>query len=430
MARILFLSDFEQGHLFPTFGLASSLESRGHEVTYAGIADIEPYVARQGFGFRRIFEETYPEGSSTRLRHEAQQRAASGGADDAPARVFTDHLEPLIEGSVDALMEELRPDLVVSSLFLSLETLIFLYRYGAPMAVFTQCLREAEMTPAQLVVEEILDLDHISFRILELAMSTGCQVRSLDQLTRPLAEIPELLACPHELDLPGVERLGRVHYVEPCIRRAGSGEGVFDWHEIPDGKQLVVVSLGSQTEIYQETARGLYTKLFDLARATRDEPWHFVVSLGPEFEAAQFGDLPENVTVSRWLPQLELLPRAALMITHGGLGTVKECIYHGVPMVVTPMSRDQPENAERVAHHRLGVALDPATASVDALAAAVRRAATAPEIQQATEAMSRVFRAYQEGQPGARVLEELLSGETPRVAPRAAAPGLPQGFAG
>ncbi|MCB1054630.1 MAG: hypothetical protein KDD11_03860 [Acidobacteria bacterium] len=408
MGRILFLSDFEQGHLFPTFGLASSLEARGHEVTYAGIADIEPFVTRQGFAFRRIFEETYPEGATSRLRREAQAEAVTG--EESPARVFSDHLEPLIEGSVDGLMAEVEPDLVVSSLFLALETLIFLYRYPVPMAVFTPCLREAEMTPALLAVEEIFNLDHISFQILELAMSGGHEVRSLEQLAQPLAAVPEILACPREFDLPDVVRSGEVHYVEPCIRRAGSSEGAVVLDGMPAGKELVLVSLGSQTEVYRDLARHLYAKLFDLARATRDEPWHFAVSLGPDFELAEFGEMPENVTVSRWLPQLDLLPKAALMITHGGLGTVKECIFHGVPMVVTPMSRDQPENAERVAHHLLGVALDPATAGVDDLVAAVRRAASSPEIRAAVEAMSVVFRAAEAEQRGAKVIEGLLRG--------------------
>ncbi|MDY7096207.1 MAG: hypothetical protein SX243_24800, partial [Acidobacteriota bacterium] len=176
MAHFLFLSDFEQGHLFPTFGLAHSLIRRGHRVSYIGIPDMEPYVERQGLELYPIYSDLYPAGASAQLRAEAQSGEAPSGV--VQGRVFSQHLEPLIQGDLDELMADLAPDLVISSLFLPLETLIFHYRYQLPMAVFTQCLRAPDSAPGQLAVEEIFDLDHLSFQILELAMNQGHEVRS------------------------------------------------------------------------------------------------------------------------------------------------------------------------------------------------------------------------------------------------------------
>jgi UDP:flavonoid glycosyltransferase YjiC (YdhE family) len=42
------------------------------------------------------------------------------------------------------------------------------------------------------------------------------------------------------------------------------------------------------------------------------------------------------------------------MVTHGGLGSIKECVMHAVPMLVFPLDVDQPGNAARVVHHGLG----------------------------------------------------------------------------
>jgi len=53
-------------------------------------------------------------------------------------------------------------------------------------------------------------------------------------------------------------------------------------------------------------------------------------------------------------PQLAMLSRASVMITNGGLGTIKECIWSCVPMIVLPCSFDQPGNAARVVYHRIG----------------------------------------------------------------------------
>jgi zeaxanthin glucosyltransferase len=62
---------------------------------------------------------------------------------------------------------------------------------------------------------------------------------------------------------------------------------------------------------------------------------------------------PNVIAVSR-APQLELLKRATLCITHAGLNTALEALAHGVPMVAIPLGFDQPGIAARIAHHGVG----------------------------------------------------------------------------
>lgn len=83
-----------------------------------------------------------------------------------------------------------------------------------------------------------------------------------------------------------------------------------------------------------------------------------------------------------WLPQNDLLGdgRVRLFVTHGGLSSLVEAVYHSKPVVVIPVSLDQPSNAAVVESKGLGVRLelvDPALA--DSLAAAVRRVLGDPE---------------------------------------------------
>jgi UDP:flavonoid glycosyltransferase YjiC (YdhE family) len=52
---------------------------------------------------------------------------------------------------------------------------------------------------------------------------------------------------------------------------------------------------------------------------------------------------------------LQILERADVVITHGGLNTIREALVFGVPMVVFPSFGEQPMNAGRVVHHGLGV---------------------------------------------------------------------------
>jgi MGT family glycosyltransferase len=76
--------------------------------------------------------------------------------------------------------------------------------------------------------------------------------------------------------------------------------------------------------------------------------------------------------VVRFAPQLELVKRASLVITHAGLNTVLESLAEGVPLVCIPLGNDQPGVASRVATHRAGVVVPPRKASTERLRSAVR----------------------------------------------------------
>ena len=67
------------------------------------------------------------------------------------------------------------------------------------------------------------------------------------------------------------------------------------------------------------------------------------------------GPVPEHVLVRASVPQLDLLPLCAAVVTHGGVNTVNECLVHGVPMVVAPIRDDQPVIAGRVAAVGAGI---------------------------------------------------------------------------
>src|SRR5262249_47027818 len=73
---------------------------------------------------------------------------------------------------------------------------------------------------------------------------------------------------------------------------------------------------------------------------------------------------PNNAIVVKQAPQLELLKRATVCITHAGLNTVLESLAQGVPQVAIPITYDQPGVAARIANKKTGVAtsLDKLTA--------------------------------------------------------------------
>ena len=79
-----------------------------------------------------------------------------------------------------------------------------------------------------------------------------------------------------------------------------------------------------------------------------------MLSIGPSLDPERISSLPANSIVVKNAPQMELLKRSALCITHAGLNTALESLTQGVPMVAIPVSIDQPGVAARIAYTKTG----------------------------------------------------------------------------
>lgn len=128
-----------------------------------------------------------------------------------------------------------------------------------------------------------------------------------------------------------------------------------------------------------------------------------VVSTGHE-EPADLGPLPANVLARRSVPQLQVLDRAALFVTHGGMNSVNEAMRAGVPTLVVPQGADQPLVAQRVVELGAGLALRTEDATAQTVHALARRLLEDPRFRAAATAQ----RAAQQQAGGAqRAADEL-----------------------
>ena len=119
------------------------------------------------------------------------------------------------------------------------------------------------------------------------------------------------------------------------------------WLDHLAGRPTVLVSLGT---VFYRTP-GLHETIL---AALRDEPVNLLIALGFDQDPARLGPLPPHVRVQPTLPQVALLPRCALLVSHGGFNSVKEALAEGVPLVILPIAGDQPYCAKRC--HALGSA--------------------------------------------------------------------------
>ena len=217
----------------------------------------------------------------------------------------------------------------------------------------------------------------------------------------PIARLPELILAPALLDLPR-PAAPRRRYGGPCVdldRREPAFP--FDW--LSGDRPLVYCSFGSQAHRYP-----LPELLGLLVRAARERPeLRFVIATGGVDVPAEL--VPDNALCVRHAPQIALLRRAALMLSHGGLNGIKEALTCGVPVVVLPFAWDQPGNAARIAFHGLGAAARWADMTATRLAGIVRAVLDDATIARRARALGERLRDEHVRPTTAAALAELLA---------------------
>lgn len=414
MANLVFVLENEEGHLLPTFKLAKRLAARGHRVHYMGLADAADLVRSQGFELTPILGNVFPRGTMHGSSKAGAQGTAAAVQNLQVSEIYDRYLGSLAaDPGLDAVIRGLAPDLLLVNSVYAMNALVLHLRFDVPAVLLTSWLRSFPKADLCTRIEEMLmQLQSSSPQIFALFKRSAPQARRLRDITGRVLEMRELILCPAELDLPQAARTEpEVYHIEPSVDLERRESGDFPWERLDADRRLLYCSMGSQGHVVGREKVTRFLRAVAEAAAGLDG-WQLVLSTGGMVEPGDLPGLPglpENAIATRWVPQLGLLARASLMITHAGLGTVKECIFHGVPMLAFPMANDQPENAPRIVHHRLGLAGDMATVTAAEIRQLVERAGGEPEFRANAERMGRRFREIEESGVGVRRIEEVLA---------------------
>lgn len=114
-------------------------------------------------------------------------------------------------------------------------------------------------------------------------------------------------------------------------------------------KPLIYVSLG--TIINDNDS--FYKNILDIAG--KIDAW-FIISTGSEVNSFDSAAIPGNCHLFSYVPQLRVLEKANLFITHGGLNSIQESLYYGVPMIIFPGQIEQILNARQTQKQGVGIA--------------------------------------------------------------------------
>ncbi|MED2040105.1 glycosyltransferase [Bacillus wiedmannii] len=131
-------------------------------------------------------------------------------------------------------------------------------------------------------------------------------------------------------------------------------------------KKVVFISMGT---VFNEQPE-LYEKCFE---AFKGIDATVILVVGKKININQFKDIPYNFKVYNYVPQLEILKHTDVFVTHGGMNSSSEALYYGVPLVVVPVTGDQPLVAKRVAELGAGIRLNRKELTPELLREAVKK---------------------------------------------------------
>jgi zeaxanthin glucosyltransferase len=425
MSTIAFWMLWEEGHLFPTFQLASALRARGHRVVYAGIPDHESLLVENGFEHVPILEELYPRGALARARRLSLTEQTALVCEE----IALLHGQ-FVDGVIDELLRRLSPDLLLCDILLNGVAMAALHakipfvrlctslpQTPAPGVPPLTSRLPFDDSPAGIAAAERVwaardgrygpDIDNALARLNQATRRRyGVPAELFDAravFADHMVGFPQLVLCSPALDFPRPPEAWLHHGESLWLERR---EPAFAWEALDPDRPLVYCSMGSQPHSFAGPRRFLAELLVAAARAPA---WQFVIVTGGGLSAADFAAIPDNAVLVPFAPQLGLLRRSRLAITHGGLGTLKECMVLGVPVLVFPAVADQPGNAARIEYHGLGRTGDMGTATADQILAMARAVLEDAEIPRRIAAVQRSFVALEEAQPGLALAEQILA---------------------
>jgi MGT family glycosyltransferase len=149
-------------------------------------------------------------------------------------------------------------------------------------------------------------------------------------------------------------------------------------------------------------------------------PVHALVTTGPAVDPAVIR-APQNVSVRRWARHADVLPHCSAVVTHGGHGTVIKALAAGVPLVIAPLGRDQPDNAARVIHAGAGLRVRK-TADIATLRRAIARVLDDRHYQDAARRMAEILAAERDDDLVIDELERAAAGSSVSGSASAGAP--------
>jgi len=344
MGKALFFSIPATGHINPSLNLVRELLERGEEVTFVDTEETRALIEASGAKFVPYPSVAEVEGAFERIKHGHISDHALA-LHEILLAVFPFCLE---------LTDQLRPDYVLHDSMAA---------WGRHVAQ-AKGLKSIGSVTTFVLTSEV----HAPIGLGSMVEAVVKTVPTLPEYMKVKEEIRRCfgldaggpygsMTCMSEQNIvytvrelqPNSKELGEnYHFIGASLgKRFDTGD--FPFGEL-SGKPLIYISLG--TINHDNVA--FYQQCFE---ALGNLPVQVVLAAGRKTDLGALGPVPENFLVRAAVPQLQILERCDLFITHAGMNSVHESLWYGVPMVAIPQQMEQAIVACQVEKTGAGVAL-------------------------------------------------------------------------
>lgn len=434
------------GHYQPMVPLARALQCAGHTVAFATARSFQSLVTRDGFEHipaglewdEGNIEETVPAIRDVPREKQGQWILENIFTDQSPRQMVPDLIAAAQSWQPDAFISntyELSGVIAAETLGLPYANVNISVRWSRPLikliigkplaALRRQFNRPPD--PNALAYGRYLELCLMpsTWTVPQALGNSGVARLMAHQLLhsqngqRGLAAkglmMTGLMAFGHTTGVM-TRPQGTEHYITP-YPAIPPHQPKPDWLQAMPDQPLVYVSLGT---VFSR----LYPEVFDtILAALRDEPVNIVMTLGADGDPARFGPQPANVRLERFIPQDQILPFASLALNHGGNGTVLGPLAQGIPLVLLPLSADQPIITQLALAHGAAVPLpldlmkldsggfpivDPQRLTPEIVRTAVRAGLNDPRYREAAQTLGREMRQLPGLNHAVSLLEEMV----------------------
>jgi zeaxanthin glucosyltransferase len=402
------------GHLNPTLALGRELQSRGHRVTLIQVVEAKARVLDAGLDYCEIGTTDYPIGTIERQLDRLSQlqgiaavkytlnlfqKTAAMILRDAPDVIRSAGIEALIidqvniEGPSIAEYLNLPWIIICGALMIDREPGIppFVSHWQYDPSLWARLRNRVGSTLLN-------QLARGNFQVInEFRDRVGLPVYPHGYY--PVSPLAQICQHPREFEFPRQQLPENFYFSGPHVDDRARAVIPFPYEKLTD-RPLVYASLGT----LQNGQAWIFERI---AEACANLPVQLVISLGRS-TAKPLTLLPGNPIVVPYAPQLTLLKRAALTITHAGMNTVLESLAEGVPMVAIPVTNDQPGVAARLVRSGAGERVLLSKLTVNRLRQAIDRVITQPQYRENAIRMQKAIRASGGVVRSADIVERVL----------------------
>jgi zeaxanthin glucosyltransferase len=413
------------GHLNPMCALGRALQRRGHRVSMFQIPECEPKVRAAGLEYVAIGENDFPPGVLAGC-YDRLGRLQGLAALRWTVEIIRQFSEMVLKDAPAALREAGVEALVVDQASPTGGTVADIM--GLPYVSVANALlfNEEDRVPPWSTGWRYRDAWWARWRNRAAYRLQGALVRPIQKLNRehrlragltPILDrkhwfsgLAQIGQSPAEFDFPRVELPRQFHYTGPFLDAEAREPAPFPYEKLT-GRPLIYASMG--------TLQNRLLHVFEhIARACEGLDAQLVISLGGSADPESLPPLAGSPLVVRFAPQLDLIGRSTLVITHSGQNTVMEALSHGVPMVGIPVTNDQPAVAARLAWTGAGEVVPLDRLSTERLRGAIDRVLSVPTYREHARRLQTAIRRAGGSARAAEVIEQAVTTGRPVVAER------------